>query len=119
VNNTLHPYAWYNDSDDSFRNNIVFTPYRPLKMREWTEVIDFNLLHQPAMPQTSSATALQNLSSRDAHSLQGDALFVDEATGDYTGIQWKAHQGIEGPLAGSPQKNVVRKAASVTILRFQ
>jgi PDZ domain-containing protein len=46
-------------------------------------VIDFNLLHQPAMPQTSPATALQKLSSQDAHSLQGDALFVDKATGDY------------------------------------
>jgi S1-C subfamily serine protease len=35
------------------------------------------------MPQTTSPTALQKLSSQDAHSLQGDALFVDEATGDY------------------------------------
>jgi len=32
------------------------------------------------MPQTNPATALQKLSSQDAHSLQGDALFVDEAT---------------------------------------
>jgi len=83
VNNTLHPHVWYNDSDDIFRSNIVFTPYRPIQMREWTEFIDFNMLHQPAMPQTSSATALQTLSAQDAHSLQGDALFVDEATGDY------------------------------------
>jgi len=52
-------------------------------MRQWTQDIDFNLLHQPAMPQTNPATALQKLSSQDAHSLQGDALFVDEATGDY------------------------------------
>lgn len=66
-----------------FSQRPVFTPYRPIKMREWTEVIDFNLLHQPAMPPTSPATALQKLSSQDAHSLQGDALFVDEATGDY------------------------------------
>ncbi len=83
VNNTLHPHVWYNDSDDIFRSNIVFRPYRPIQMREWTEVIDFNLLHQPAMPQTSPATALQKLSSQDDHSLQGDALFVDDATGDY------------------------------------
>ncbi len=82
VNNTLHPHVWYNDSDDIFRGNIVFTPYRPIQMREWTEVIDFNLLHQPT-PQTSPATALQKLSSQDDHSLQGDALFVDDATGDY------------------------------------
>jgi hypothetical protein len=52
-------------------------------MWERMEVIDFNLLHQPAMPQTSPATALQKLSSQDAHSPQGDALFSDRATGDY------------------------------------
>jgi len=46
-------------------------------------VIDFNLLHQPAMSRAIPATALRKLSSQDAHSLQGDALFVDEATGDY------------------------------------
>src|SRR6266446_1095407 len=83
VNNSLHPHVWYNDSHDIFRGNIVFTSYKPIQMRQWTQDIDFNLLHQPAMPQTSPATALQKLSSQDAHSLQGDALFVDEATGDY------------------------------------
>src|SRR6202795_5365495 len=35
------------------------------------------------VPETRPATALQKLSSQDAHSLQGDAHFVDEATGDY------------------------------------
>ena len=83
VNNSLHPHVWFNDSHDIFRGNIVFTPYKPIQMRQWTQDIDFNLLHQPAMSQTSPATALQKLSSQDAHSLQGDALFVDEATGDY------------------------------------
>jgi len=42
VNNTLHPHVWYNDSDDIFRSNIIFAPYRPIQMREWSEVIDFN-----------------------------------------------------------------------------
>src|SRR6266576_217344 len=83
VNNSLHPHVWYNDSHDIFRGNIVFTPYKPIQMRQWTQDINFNLLHQSAMPQTNLATALQELSSRDADSLQGDALFMDEATGDY------------------------------------
>jgi hypothetical protein len=83
VNNTLHPHVWYNDSHDIFRSNIVFASYKPIQMRQWTQDLDFNLLHQPAMPQTTPATALQRLSSQDAHSLQGDALFVDEASGDY------------------------------------
>jgi PDZ domain len=46
-------------------------------------LIDFNLLDQRAMPRTGPATARQKLSSQDAHSLQGDALFADEATGDF------------------------------------
>ena len=83
VNNSLHPHVWYNDSHDVFRGNIVFASYKPIQMRQWTQDLDFNLLHQPAMPQTTPATALQKLSSQDAHSLQGDALFVDEASGDY------------------------------------
>ncbi len=83
VNNSLHPHVWYNDSHDIFRGNIVFAPYKPIQMRQWTQDIDFNLLHQPAMVQTNPAAALQKLSSQDAHSLQGDALFVNGATGDY------------------------------------
>ncbi len=83
INNSLHPHVWYNDSHDIFRGNIVFTPYKPIQMRQWTQDIDFNLLHQPTMSQIGPATALQKLSSQDAHSLQGDALFVDEAIGDY------------------------------------
>src|SRR5260370_23027687 len=83
VNNSLHPHVWYNDSHDIFRGNIVFAPYKPIQMKQWTQDIDFNLLHQPAMPRTNPATALQKLSSQDAHSLQGDALFVDEARSDY------------------------------------
>lgn len=83
VNNSLHPHVWYNDSHDIFRGNIVFAPYKPIQMRQWTQDLDFNLLHRPALPQASPATALQKLSSQDAHSVQGEALFVDEAAGDY------------------------------------
>ena len=83
VNNTLHPHVWYNDSHDVFRSNIVFSTYRPIGMRAWTQEIDFNLLHRPGNAPTGPAQALQQRSSQDIHSLQGDAEFVNAAVGGY------------------------------------
>jgi hypothetical protein len=83
VNNTLHPHVWFNDSRDIFRSNIVFRPYLPIGMRQWTQEIDFNLLHQPGDEKPSSATRLQALSLQDAHSLQADAGFLNPASGDF------------------------------------
>ena len=83
VNNSLHAHVWFNDSHDIFRNNIVFTPYRPIRMREWTQQIDFNLLNQLGQVTPTSAKSLQALSGDDAHSLEGDAHFMNVVTGDY------------------------------------
>jgi hypothetical protein len=83
VNNSLHPHVWYNDSHDIFRSNIVFTPYKPIQMRQWTQDIDFNVLHKAGQLQASPAIVLQKLSSHDSHSVQGDGLFVDAPSGDY------------------------------------
>ena len=82
VNNTLHPHVWYKDSYDIFRNNIVFAPYRPIQVRAWQEEIDFNFWHRTGEA-LAPAVALQKQSLLDAHSLQGDAMFVDPTTGDY------------------------------------
>ena len=83
VANSLHAHVWFNDSHDVFRNNIVFTPYRPIRMREWTQQIDFNLLHESGLQPSIPAKPLQGLSGDDTHSLEGDAQFVDAASGDY------------------------------------
>lgn len=101
VNNSFHPHVWYGNSADVFSRNIVFTPYRPIGMKApWGREIDFNLLHRAEPPKggTPSAGAsslgvpasaglpaaeLQKDSGRDEHSLIGDALFVDPASGDY------------------------------------
>jgi hypothetical protein len=87
VNSSLTAHKWFNtNSGNVFQHNIVFTPYRTgagfqkgLAGRE----VDYNLLYQPGQP-TNPAAVLQEISGLDAHSLAGDALFVDPAKGDYT-----------------------------------
>jgi hypothetical protein len=84
VDNSFHPHVWFHNSEDIFRHNIVFTAYHPIGMSApWGQEIDANLLHQPGQTTPTPASALQQQSGRDAHSLQGDALFVDPAHGDY------------------------------------
>ncbi len=83
VNNSFHPHVWYGASQDIFRHNIVFTPYRPIGMNApWGKEVDFNLLHSAGATQQPAAT-LHAQSGRDAHSLLADAQFVRPAAGDY------------------------------------
>ena len=83
VNNSLHPHVWFNDSHDVFRSNIVCAPYRPIRMRDWTQQIDYNLLHDPDRRTPISADPLHDLSGQDEHSLEADADFIDSASGNY------------------------------------
>ena len=83
VNDTFHPHVWYGNSEDVFRNNIVFEPYKPRVMKQgiWGKELDHNLLHSTT--ETGHAAVLAEMSGRDEHSLVGNARFVDPATGDY------------------------------------
>jgi len=84
VGNTFHPHVWYHDSQDIFRRNIVFTPYRPIRVpRPWGREIDWNLLHTTGQTEPIPAQSLQSQSGRDANSLIADAMFLHPATGDY------------------------------------
>lgn len=87
VNSSLTAHKWFNnDSENIFRHNIVFAPYKTgvgftkgLPGRD----VDNNLLHQPGQA-PAPASALQQASGLDQHSLSGDAMFVDPSKGDYT-----------------------------------
>jgi hypothetical protein len=84
VNNTFHPHVWYPNSGDIVRSNIVFTPYRPIRVPQpWGTAVDHNLLHQPGVTEPQPAAVLQQQSGRDANSVVADARFVDPASGDY------------------------------------
>lgn len=83
VNNSFHPHVWYQNSNDIFKRNIVFTTYKPIGMpKVWGKQIDSNFYHYTGgMPAT--AVELQQQSSQDQHSLMGNALFIDAEKGDY------------------------------------
>ncbi len=84
VNNSFHPHVWYGNSQDTFRRNIVFTGYKPIRVNKpWGKECDFNLEHKPGHAPPTPATSLQGQSGLDTNSLDGDALFVDAARGDY------------------------------------
>ena len=84
VGNSFHPHVWYRGSEDVFRRNIVFGPYRPIRVpKPWGKECDRNLLHTPRKSDAGPATGLAKQSGLDAHSIAADALFVDPATGDY------------------------------------
>jgi hypothetical protein len=85
INNSLHPHVWYPNSGDVFKGNIVSTGYQPAVMArgiqadgKWGAQLDSNLFISNEADRTKF---LQN--QADAHSLVGDALFIDAAHGDF------------------------------------
>lgn len=77
VNNSFHPHAWFENSDDRFRHNIVTRHYYPIAADHWGYEVDYNLLPD------SLALAQAHADGTDRHSLAGDPQFIDPATGDY------------------------------------
>ncbi len=86
VNNTYFPQVWYRHGGDIFRHNIISLPrYAPAIMHAapWGADMDDNLVNVPGQAEPVPAEHLAVQSGRDAHSLMGDAQFVDAAHGDF------------------------------------
>ena len=55
--------AGFKGSEDVVRNNIVFGPYRPIRVAQpWGSECDFNLRHVPGTAAVKPATELQKQS---------------------------------------------------------
>lgn len=77
VNNSFHSHAWFENSGDVFRHNIVTRKYYPIGIEHWGRETDYNLL-------PDSASLLQaQANGTDRHSLAGHPRFIDPDRGDY------------------------------------
>jgi hypothetical protein len=78
-NSSAHPHVWYKNSQDSLKNNIWMTSYKPAGMPEdkWGGTSDKNLF--------AADFALKEAQDKgwDANSLFGDPMFIDPAKGDF------------------------------------
>jgi Right handed beta helix region len=82
VNNTLHPHVWYENDGDEITRNIWMGAYRPAAMsgslKKWGQEVDRNLFTTTDADRTKFAAK-----GCDAHSIVGDPMFVDPASGDF------------------------------------
>lgn len=85
INNGLHPHVWYGNSDDVFKNNIVFKTYQPAIMDKsiprdgkWGKELDYNFF-------VANKEVMNHFSGNgcDKNSLNGDPNFVDPVKGDF------------------------------------
>lgn len=77
INNSFHPHVWFPNSHDVFRRNIVTSWYKPIRVEEWGEEVDYNLL-----PDSAALAASREL-GLDEHGAFGDPDFIDPANGDF------------------------------------
>lgn len=80
VNNSLHPHVWYGNSGDEVTRNIWMGAYQPAAMTtpKWGQEVDRNLFTTSDAHRTKYAA-----NGCDAHSVVGDAMFIDPSIGDY------------------------------------
>lgn len=78
INNSFHPHVWFNNSGDVFTRNIVMTEYKPISVREWGLMVDYNIFTDSM----SYAAAIKN--KTDEHSIVTSVQFRNPSEGDFT-----------------------------------
>ncbi|MCC4831799.1 PDZ domain-containing protein [Shewanella sp. 10N.7] len=77
INNALHPHVWFENSKDKFTNNIVMVGHKPVSSNHWGEQVNYNLFSTEAALKKAHSLGI------DEHSVVGDPMFIDAASGDY------------------------------------
>ncbi len=78
LNNGLHPHVWFADSGDAFTRNIVMAPHAPVRPPPgWGGASDHNLFA------FEIDLGISQQEGADPHSISGDPMFVDPASGDF------------------------------------
>lgn len=78
INNSFHPHVWFINSGDVFTRNIVMTGYKPIGVREWGLMADYNIFTDSL----SYAAARNNRT--DEHSIVASVQFGKPSKGDFT-----------------------------------
>lgn len=78
VNNSFHPHVWFKNSGDVFSRNIVMTEYKPIGMRKWGLMVDYNIFTD------SLALAAAQGNGTDGNSIVCHLKFIDPASGDFS-----------------------------------
>lgn len=78
INNGFHPHVWFKNSEDVFKNNIVLTEHKDIRLQAWGKEVDFNLF-----PDKEALLKAQK-NATDKHSTFGNPHFNNPQKGDYT-----------------------------------
>ena len=77
LNNSFHPHVWFENSDDTFRHNIILASHKPILNNFWGNEIDKNFFT------TEQALLKAQKLGLDSNSKFGDPLFIAPESGNY------------------------------------
>ncbi|RAJ07998.1 PDZ domain-containing protein [Arenibacter echinorum] len=78
INNGFHPHVWFKNSEDVFRQNIVLTDHKDIRLQAWGKEVDYNLF-----PDEEALLKAQR-NNTDLQSVFGNPQFINPNTGNYT-----------------------------------
>ena len=78
VNNSLHPHVWFDQSGDVFTRNIVMSAYKPIGIKSWGLMLDYNVFTD------STALKMAHENGTDIHSIVSPIEFANASQGDFT-----------------------------------
>lgn len=80
--NTFHPHVWFDKSEDVFVSNIIFKPYKDVRLNGWGAEFDYNMICES--DEIKSVEVIQEQSNMDSHSICCAIQFRDVQNGDFT-----------------------------------